>query len=59
MIDLTTLSDEEIQSLQDQLDAERTRRVYLSRAPQQVAEIASQYVAAGGSITALTEALTQ
>lgn len=57
-MNLTQLTDEE---LADHLNAvlnEQERRARLARAPQQVAQMAAQYVADGGDRAALLEAVS-
>jgi len=57
MIDLTTLTDTELDQLRVDVAAERERRDRLTQAPAQVAEIARRYTEDGGDPTVLRDAI--
>ncbi|MDR6691481.1 hypothetical protein J2X55_002404 [Microbacterium sp. 1154] len=57
-MDLHDLSDEELAYHLNAVLAEQERRARLARAPEQVAQMAAQYVADGGDRAALLEAVS-
>ena len=57
-MDLKTLTDDELEQHRVDVLTEQERRQRLSTAPQQVAQIAQAFVADGGDISELTQAVT-
>jgi len=55
--DLTTYSDDDFAALQKTVEDERLRRIRLASTPDQIASLASAYVAAGGKLADLTAKL--
>lgn len=57
-MDLRTLTDEELEQHHVDVLTEQERRQRLATAPQQVTQIAQAFVADGGDISELTQAVT-
>lgn len=57
-MDLRTLTDDELEQHRVDVLTEQERRQRLATAPQQVTQIATAYIADGGDLTALTQAVT-
>ena len=57
-MDLRTLTDDELEQHRVDVLTEQERRQRLAQAPTQVAQIARSYVADGGSVDTLTQAVT-
>ncbi|MGC0370765.1 hypothetical protein [Microbacterium sp. SLBN-111] len=57
-MDLTTLTDEQLAEHLNAVLAEQERRQRLAAVPQQLATMAAQYVADGGSREVIIEAVT-
>lgn len=57
-MDLTTLSDDELTTHLNEVLHEQERRQRLATAPQQVTQIAQAYIADGGDLATLTDALS-
>ncbi|ATW58646.1 hypothetical protein SEA_ZION_28 [Corynebacterium phage Zion] len=57
-IDLTNLTDEQLNELRVEVIIEQERRQRMAMIPEQVRELAVQYEAGGGSRQALVNALT-
>lgn len=57
-MNLKTLTDEQLEQHRVDVLTEQERRQRLATAPQQVTQIATAYVADGGDLTALTQAVT-
>ena len=55
--DLTTYSDDDFTALQQAVEADRLRRIRLASTPDQIASLASAYIAAGGKLADLTAKL--
>ena len=56
-MDLKTLTDEQLEQYRVDVLTEQERRQRLASAPAQVAQIATAYVADGGDLTTLTQAM--
>lgn len=59
MIDLSTLTDEQLDEQRVAILTEQERRQRMSAIPDQVRDLADQYEAGGGSRQALLDALTE
>ena len=57
-MDLRTLTDEQLEQHRVDVLTEQERRQRLATAPQQVTQIAQAFVADGGDISELTQAVT-
>ena len=57
-MDLRTLTDEQLEQHRVDVLTEQERRQRLATAPQQVTRIAEAFVADGGDLTALTQAVS-
>lgn len=57
-MDLKTLTDEQLEQHRVDVLTEQERRQRLATAPQQVTQIAQAFVADGGDISELTQAVT-
>ena len=57
-MDLGTLTDEQLEQHRVDVLTEQERRQRLATAPQQVTQIAQAFVADGGDISELTQAVT-
>lgn len=55
--DLTTYSDDDFAALWQAVEADRLRRIRIASTPDQIASLASAYVAAGGKLADLTAKL--
>lgn len=58
MIDLSTLTDEQLDEQRVAILTEQERRQRMSAIPDQIKDLADQYEAGGGSRQALLDALT-
>lgn len=56
--DLTTYSDDDMDAIRAAVDAETARRTRLATIPDQVSQLAVQYVDAGGTKAELTAVLS-
>ena len=56
--DLTTYSDDDFAALWQAVEADRLRRIRIASTPDQIASLASAYVAAGGKLADLTAKLS-
>ena len=57
-MDLRTLTDDELEQHRVDVLTEQERRQRLATAPQQVTQIAQSYIADGGDLAALTQAVS-
>lgn len=57
-MDLNTLSDDELNAYLNAVLAEQERRQRLANAPTQISQIATAFIADGGDLAALTDALS-
>lgn len=58
-MDLTSLTNEELQAHQDAVNAEQDRRWRLANTPEQVAGLARDYADGGGDPTVLVDTINQ
>ena len=57
-MDLNTLSDDELNACLNAVLAEQERRQRLAAAPAQISQIATAFIADGGDLATLTDALS-